>query len=446
MGFLLFKQCLRSKMHIVSLILIMVMGLLGILVGKQYLLKEGKVISEVVLHQGEHIDRNVAYHQDDIGLILYYVRFALIDKSNGLKALSIGQSDVNSNIQRVTIRNLEGQKYDTDLQNPLHLQLGNLDLGFILINLFPLLIIAFTYNLLSSEMESGTWKLVSIQSSSKLKVLLNKLAVRLILVFSSMLMLFFIAWLILPLALDRSFLVFIALGVLYLFFWFSLCFWVISYKRSSSFNAITLLSIWLILVILLPASVNNLLSIKYPVPEAMATMIKQRDGYHTKWDTDKHSTMKKFFDHYPQYAHHEIEEDGFSWLWYYAMQQMGDDESVKERKAMRAKVLQREKVSRQISWLIPTLHTQLTYNDLAGSGLMSHLQFLDRTDEFHERMRLHFYPRIFEDQAVHEVDWSAYKPEFISSGVNTSWGPALLPVLLITAIFIFLSWFNWKRF
>ena len=61
--------------------------------------------------------------------------------------MAIGQRDVNPSIQSVTIRGLEGQKYDSELNNPNNFLLGNIDFSFVLIYLFPLLIIAFTYNI-----------------------------------------------------------------------------------------------------------------------------------------------------------------------------------------------------------------------------------------------------------------------------------------------------------
>ena len=86
-----------------------------------------------------------------MGLLLYYVKFSLVNKTFPINSLAIGQRDVNPSIQSVTIRGLEGQKYDSELNNPSNLLLGNLDFSFVLIYLFPLLIIAFTYNIVSEE-------------------------------------------------------------------------------------------------------------------------------------------------------------------------------------------------------------------------------------------------------------------------------------------------------
>ncbi len=81
-----------------------------------------------------------------------------------------------------------------------------------------------------------------------------------------------------------------------------------------------LLSVWIFLIIILPAAVNNYVVNKYPVPEALETTVKQRKGYHEKWDLDKKSTMDRFYAHYPQFNEYTLPDKEFSWLWYYAMQ------------------------------------------------------------------------------------------------------------------------------
>jgi len=162
----------------------------------------------------------------------------------------------------------------------------------------------------------------------------------------------------------------------------------------------------------LPVLVNNYVSNKYPVDEAFSLTIKQRDEYHKKWDTDKKATMVKFYEHYPQFSHYELQEEGFSWLWYYAMQQMGDDESKTERDAMYNKIEKRERVSKQIAQFFPPLQVQLAMNDIANTSLTHQVQFLNATTNFHEDLRLGFYPKIFDNDAVSSVNWKNYKPSY----------------------------------
>jgi ABC-2 type transport system permease protein len=438
------KQFVRSRMVWISFLLILSTGIVGILTGKQFLDKQKDIISKVTHHQQEHIQRNVAVN-DEMGLLLYYLRFALINKPDPLTALSIGQRDVNPSIQSVTIRTLEGQKYDTELNNPSNLQSGNLDLGFVIIYLFPLLTIAFTFNLLSEEIETGTWRLVAVQSRSTLQFLFTKLSVRALFLYAALLVLFALAIVILSLPLNNALFGFILISIFYLAFWFALSFLVASFKRSSSFNVLTLLSAWVTLVILIPASVNNYVANQYPIPESLSTMVKQRDGYHEKWDMDKKVTMEKFYAHYPQFKKYGVPEENFNWLLYYAMQQMGDDESLQESKEMRNKILLREDASRSFGFVIPTMHAQLLFNDLAKTSLRDHLLFLDKTNAFHEKMKLYFYPKIFANEAVQNETWSKFKPEYVSFGGDINWLILMLPFLISTAGMSLLAYFNLKQ-
>lgn len=441
---LIIKQFFRSKTVQLTLIVILGTGVISILTGGQFLSRQERIISRITQHQQEHIERNVSQH-DEMGLLLYYLRFSLIDKPDKLTALSIGQRDINPSIQSVTIRTLEAQKYDTDLNNPSTLQSGNLDLGFVIIYLFPLVIIVFSFNLRSEENETGTWRLVAVQSKSTLGFLLSKLSVRITLVYAVLGVLFIMAILVLSLPVNEALVGFIALSFLYVAFWFALCFWILSFNRSSSFNVLTLLSIWIVLAILLPASVNNYVANQYPLPESLSTMIKQRDGYHEKWDMDKNVTMDKFYTHYPGFKKYGVPNETFSWLWYYAMQQMGDDESIRESRAMREKIIQREAASRSFAVAIPTMHTQLLFNDIARTSLGDYLRFLDRTNEFHERMRLYFYPKIFGSESVKHEDWKKFKPEYIVHEDNMDWPMVILPLLILTATVSLLSAINLTR-
>jgi len=434
---LLFLQFLRSRAVLSSLVLIVVLGAISIGIGHQFLSQKSAAIDQVENYQKGHIERNVSLHNDDLGLLLYYVRFAFVNAPTRLAGLSIGQSDINPNVQRLTILNLEAQKYDADLVNPMNLQSGNLDLSFVLIYLFPLLIIVFTFNLLSEETETGTWRLVSVQTPSKLKYLLTKLSVRVILIYAVLGILLMVAKFLLSIPLDVNFMMVTILSFLYMAFWFALCFFVINFKKNSGFNALLLLSIWLVLLILLPAGMNAYLTNKYPVPEALSTMISQRDGYHTKWDTDKRETLQKFYDHYPQFQEFGYPTEGFNWIWYYAMQQMGDDDSANDTKALRKKMTEREITSKQLSAFLPNMHLQLAFNELAGTSLDQHLNFLGATGDFHEELRLFFYPSIFKGLSGDSVDWKRFAPEYFNQKINHG-GLGMLFPLLLASILMFI--------
>ncbi|WP_255518036.1 DUF3526 domain-containing protein [Fulvivirga sp. M361] len=437
----MFKQFLRTGTCRLGLGLVLFLGLISIITGKQFLNDQEKVASEVVERQLDHIKRNIEFHSDDLGLLLYYLKFTLVNEHDPLSALAIGQKDLNPSVQHVKILTLEGQKYDTDLVNPTKLLYGNLDLSFVLIYVFPLLIIAFTFNLRSEEEETGTWKIVSVMSKSNLKFLLSKLLVRLILLVLLMSFLYLVASIVLNISWGELSFAFFVVGFVYILFWFALSFWIISLKRASNFNALVLLSFWLMLVILSPSVVNTIITNRLPVPEALTTMIRQRDGYHQKWDMDKRGTMEKFYDSYPQFETYGYPpEEGFSWLWYYAMQHLGDEESREESLSMRTKIMQRANLSRKWAKFVPSMHTQLAFNDIAGTGLINHLNFLQHTNTFHENTRLYFYPKIFSNGTAEDVDWDQFKPVYFEDERSSfDWLGNLIPLCTGIVFFFGLS-------
>jgi ABC-2 type transport system permease protein len=144
--------------------------------------------------------------------------------------------------------------------------------------------------------------------------------------------------------------------------------------------------------------------------------------------------MNKFYAHYPQYKKYQLPDKSFNWLWYYAMQQLGDDESALDAALMKEKLSERERSSSSIAAFIPTMHTQLQFNAIAGSGMTNNLRFLDSTTAFHERLRLHFYPKIFEEAAVADENWKKFTPHYFSTGGEMSWRKALLPLLIAIAL------------
>ncbi|MDY5858163.1 MAG: DUF3526 domain-containing protein [Porphyromonas sp.] len=398
----------RQRITLLAFVLLIGLGLSAIFVGRGHLESKRASETEVAAMQTRHIEAQTTYHPDDLGLVLYYLRFAFIHPLNPLSGLSIGQTDLNNSIQHLTILALEGQKYDTDLVSPSRQQVGHLDLSFVLVFLFPLVIIALGFNLWHEEVERGTWRIIRVQGRSPLGFLLAKLAIRVGVVLSALVLLFGVAILVLALPIEGRLLVMFGMAVGYILFWFALSLLVVSWGRTSSVNAVVLLSLWLVLCILLPVGINNYLSARYPIDDALSLTIKQRDEYHKRWDTDKQETMRRFVACYPELSQYSVPDSGFTWGWYYAMQHMGDLESRQEQAAMLSKVRAREAMAARIALLLPPVGLQLGMNELAGSDLNAHLDFLEATARFHEAKRRAFYPAIFEERPATSVDWSRY--------------------------------------
>ena len=416
---------------VVGLILLFVLGCMSLYVGKSFNDKQHYDIAQTAQAQKEDIARQLEYVDGHIGLLLYYIRFGIANESPELAGLSLGHRDIRLAAQLVNIRNLEEQKNGNELVNPLYQLLGNLDFSFVLIYLFPLIIIALNFNLLSEEKESGRWSLLAIQSQNPRNVIRTKLLIRLTLVWlllSSLLLLSVIYMNISP---NQDFFAFYMISLLYFIFWFSLSWWLISLDKSLSQNAIILLSFWLLLIIISPAVTNNVVTYLYPIEEAYETTIDSRDGYHNKWDEDKATTIDKFKNHYPQFSkYNHPEGTDFGWLWYYAMQQMGDDEAEASRQAMKRKLTMRNKITRWIGYLVPSIHTQLSMNALSKTDMQNYLNYTDALESFHEKLRLSYYPIIFENESIEDQDWDNIDLVYFKDERSTNWFSLLPPILL----------------
>lgn len=435
MNHYLYKQFYRNKAYIISLLILLFAGLSSLYTGKKFLDRNEEIIAKSAMYQKNSIDKNVALHSDDIGLLLYYVKFNLVNEMPKLAALNIGLRDLNPSIQGVTIRNLEEQRNNSDFFNPANAAVGNFDFSFVLVFLFPLVIIAFCYNIISEDQEKGTWKLLSVQSQNLRKLIDVKLLIRLLSVSSIYFLLLMVAVFYIKIPVDWAFVIFALSGLLYLIFWFALCRWIIGYQKSSSWNALALIIFWMSMNFIIPMTGNMVIQKVIPVKEGLQAQIEQREGYHNKWDEAKIPTMQKFHTIYPQFSQYTVAENSsYSYTWYYAMQHMADVESAASSKQYHEKMQKRNNAAIYLGYILPNIQTQMIQSKVAQTGMENQLNYAEDLKNFHEKQRLYFYPYIFENVNGKVIDWTKQTVKtFIHSG-----NPNLLSVFLPYFIFIFL--------
>ncbi|WP_029985729.1 DUF3526 domain-containing protein [Pedobacter jeongneungensis] len=441
-----FKLFFRNSQAWIGIIVLLVTGFAGLYFGKTFIAKQQAVIEKAAVLQKKNTLNNIDHFGKDIGLFFFQNKFSVVNTPDPWSAFANGQRDVNPYLILVTMLGLEGQLYDTDINNPVSLLMGNMDLSFVFIFLFPLVIIAFTYNLLSEQQESGVWSLLKSQTGKSFVIIRRKFSIRVVVIIGVAIILLMVAKFYLNLPVDFTFLAVFALTILYLFFWFAVSFFFISLNKSSNFNASAMVAVWVLICIVIPASLNLFLTRKYPIPEALQNVINQREGYHEKWDMAKEVTMKPFFEHYPQLKKYPFpQKKTFSWFWYYAMQQMGDDQALTSRLAIQHKLESRQHFTQMVALFFPPIQTQLGINKMAGSDLDNHLDFQDAVRKYHEQIRLHFYPNIFLNQGVNDTNIKNYKPEkYIRQQVPSVW-INLLSIVLFASILMVISIFNFRK-
>ncbi|TKT89461.1 DUF3526 domain-containing protein [Dyadobacter frigoris] len=220
---------------------------------------------------------------------------------------------------------------------------------------------------------------------------------------------------------------------------------IVSLGKSSSFNATTLVSVWIFLCILFPGIANVVVNNSIPIPEAAETAIKQREGTHQKWDLPKKPTMEKFYAVYPQYRKYSIPEDQYSPGWYYAMQLSGDLESAGSSSGLFEKLDQRQLLSENIAGFNPVIAAQQLLNKIANTDLTSHVHYLQSVKAHHKQIREYFYPFIFVDTPTEKINWAgypAYQPHTYSSDPLTG---GMLAITIWSILSLVISILLFKR-
>jgi len=437
--FLEAKNFLLGRTVLIGVISLILFGFYGFYHGSQVIGRQQQTIASVPKVQKHHLQEIVEHGAGKVvGTTAYYPFFYTTNPASPWARFSIGQRDVNPFILKVKMLAIEGQLYDSELTNPLTLLVGNLDASFVFIFLFPLLIIAFTYNVISEEQENGVWQIVRTTTKSIGAAIAGKLLIRLGIILATTIAVFAAAVIALGLPLSQPTFQLLFIVLLYVLFWFALSAMVVSMGKSSSFNATTLICIWIFLSILFPGVANIAVNRIIPVPEAAETAIRQREGYHAKWDEPKKPTMEKFYAVYPQYRKYPVPEDRYSPGWYYAMQFSGDLESAYSSEKLFEKLENRQALSESIAGFNPVVAAQQSLNKIANTDLKSHIRYLQSVKAHHRRIREYFYPFIFEDTPTESIDWAgypAYKPNgYVSETVSGGMIAILVWIALSTGI------------
>ncbi len=317
-----------------------------------------------------------------------------------LAALAIGQSDLLPYYFRISTDARENIVAATELENPHRLLVGRFDLAFVLIYLYPLLILGITYNLLSAEKEQGTLALALSQPVSLSTLVAGKITLRALLLvgivvgFSILALLGSGVELSAPGAGVRL-LLWVAVVAGYGVLWFALAIFVASLGWPSATNATILASIWLVLVVMLPSLFNLLVTTVYPVPSRVEMVQAVREASDDA-NASGSKLLARYYEDHPELATGD------------ATQAMNDFNIVRvavnddvERRVrpvidrFEHQVRSQQQAIDRLKFLSPAILLQDALNDISGTGTARHRHFMAQVDSFHRRWREYFTPLIF---------------------------------------------------
>lgn len=324
-----------------------------------------------------------------------------------LARLAVGQSDLLPYYFKVTTDSRETVTAATEIENPHRLLAGRFDLAFVIAYLYPLLILALAYSLLSGEREQGTLALALSQPVALSTLAAIKVGVR-----STLLVVLLTALALAGLAVTGAdltesstalrFALWIAAVAVYGAFWFATAVFVGSLGRGSATNAMTLAGVWLGLVLIVPASLNLVAAVLYPVPSRVEMVQTVREASDAA-TAEGSRLLAKYYEDHPELAADSSEQA----MRDFNLLRVAVNDDVERRVAPELERFdgqldrQRRLVSR-LRFLSPAIMVQEAMSDLAGTGVARHRHFLALVDDYHREWRAFIVPRIFQRASILE--------------------------------------------
>jgi ABC-2 type transport system permease protein len=332
-----------------------------------------------------------------------------------LAALSVGQSDLYPYYFKISRQSKQSFTTNDEIENPTNLLAGRFDLAFVIIYLFPLLILALSYNLISAEREQGTLAMMMSQPIALRSFVAGKIGLRVI-VLLILAIGFSLAWFLLGgvnLAAEGAWwrlLFWIGIVADYGAFWFALAVAVNSFGKSSATNALILAGLWLVFVLLLPSLLNVAVTSIYPVPSRVE-MIQATRRASSEATAKGSQLLAKYFEDHP-----ELTAGGKADPTDFYTRSIATQEET-ERLAQPVidhfgrQVIGQQSLVDRFRFLSPAIVTQAALNDVAGTSVARYRHFLELVDEFHQTWRSYFNPRIVQKARIGADDYDRF-PNF----------------------------------
>lgn len=315
-------------------------------------------------------------------------------------AVAIGQSDIQPYFFRMLVTQKQTFINQYEFVHPLGLLIGKFDLAFFIIYLLPLLLISISFNALAQEKQSGQLRLLMLQGLSPRRLLFNQLVIRASIIIIPLLLISVSALLLFSTSISLLVVsLFTCLVLAYAAFWLALSALVISYGKTSGYNAAVLVIAWLSLVIIVPAILNTAIVTANTAPSRIEYVDMLRDKSDAV-DKSSSKVMAQFFQDHPELAKKSSVNKPASDL----------DSSYSSKKiakiaaieavmqpyddAFQTVLMSQQHRAEQFSYLSPATLLQSALFDLSGNGLMRHQHFIKQVLSHHQALRYFYQQRI----------------------------------------------------
>lgn len=314
-----YKHFARGYFKIVSCLLFFVAALYGLQNGYDLFRKHNSEIITIKSKNAQTIQKLCAWFDEgkkgnedrpwvDITTPFWAIWNApssAIKEPSALMPFSIGQAEQFGYYKQVTNWSTT---FDSDLAeelaNPENLTTGTLDFSFVVLYLLPILIIILLFNIGGLENDLGIDRLVAATYFSQKKWLFARFAFYFITLIIIMLVLM-LPYAIFTKAIQNELLTCILLFlyiVFYILFWFVIFFFINSSGKGSANHAIKMISAWILLCIIMPGTIHQVASLKFPASYMTDYIDAGRNEANKFWELPTETIRNKLLELHPELA------------------------------------------------------------------------------------------------------------------------------------------------
>lgn len=351
---------------------------------------------------GQHFDGG---HYGDPTNPFYFgnrmgAKYAVIEPAP-LAIISAGQSDIYPYYYKITLSKKQALYHNEELENPRILFNGRFDLAFVIIFLLPLLIIAFTYNIYSSEKDNGTLPLLMAQNTTINKIIAFRFLFRYLLfnIFFSVLTLVGLICFAVDVCSAPGLASVLGIIWLYTAFWFSLSYFI--NKRSSGAVAGILTGSWLLLVLIIPTIISNTVDTIHPMPSRL-DLITQTRNISDSIAKSK-NVLNRFLDEHPEFkpANADPNDRNPATLRSRIEVEIAMEKVKSEYAAIAEK---RESIVNRYRFLSPAIFLQKILNTTSGTDDARYKAFEKQVAGYQQQFRNYFEPLVYRQQKFTVAD------------------------------------------
>ena len=348
--------------------------------------------------------------QKEWGSAAYYSFHLTYDPPSDFAFAAMGVRDAQPWKHRIRMLALEGQIYERDVGNPSVALIGRFDFAFFAAFIIPLILIMLLHDLRTSEKTAKRHDLIEATLGQPFLFWVLRTCVRVLTLYLCLIVPLMLAGIMTGTAFSTlilaSFWIFI-----YIIFWAALCFYISAWRKPSSVILMTLIAIWVGTAVVIPASAKLLINKLEPIPSGADILLLQRETVNDAWDLPREITMDAFFNRHPEWSNYEPVNSSFEWQWYYAFQQVGDQQAEDLSTAYRHGRMQRDRIASWITLIAPPSLLERALQSLANTNLNASFNYEEKVRKYHASLRAFYYPKFFRNEPF---DKALYKnlPKF----------------------------------